>query len=284
MEALMTSAPVQQRGYAHPELLADTEWLATHLGDPQVRIIDARAPQQYAEGHIPGAVNMDGFGGGIPRAENGDMADPQEFARIAGELGIGNDATVVVYDTPSQRMGMVAWTFLYYGHHDVRILDGGVTKWLAEGRPLDTEQPQSRSATYVAKPVEAVYCSLEQAKAGVGRDDFVFWDTRSDDEYTGSDAGFRAPPRPGHIPGAAHLEWTELLDPESRTFKPAAALRGLLEAQGITPDKQVASYCNAGARGALGGFVLRVLGYDRGQAYAGSFAQWSSQPDTPVER
>jgi thiosulfate/3-mercaptopyruvate sulfurtransferase len=118
----------------------------------------------------------------------------------------------------------------------------------------------------------------------VGRDDFVFWDTRSMNEYTGDEAGFRSPPRPGHIPEAAHLEWTELLDPETRTLKPAAELQQLLEAQGITRDKQVAGYCNGGARGALGGFVLRVLGYDRGQAYAGSFAQWSSQPDTPVDR
>jgi len=181
-------------------------------------------------------------------------------------------------------MGMVAWTFLYYGHADIRILDGGVTKWLSEGRPLDMQQPDWPPVSYVARPVGAVCCSLDQAKAGVGRDEFVFWDTRSDAEYTGDEAGFRAPPRPGHIPGAAHLEWTELFDPGSRTLKPAAELRQLLESRGITPDKQVASYCNGGARGALGGFALQVLGYDRGQAYAGSFAQWSSQPDTEVDR
>jgi thiosulfate/3-mercaptopyruvate sulfurtransferase len=279
----MTS-PTADRGYARVELLAETGWLAEHLPDPRVRIVDARSANEYAAGHIPGAVHMDGFGSSIPRAENGDMGSPAEFARIVGGLGIGNDSTVVVYDTPSQRMGMVAWTFLYYGHDDVRILDGGITKWLAEGHPLDTQPPQWPAVAYVAHPVEAVYCSLEQAKSGVGRDDFVFWDTRSDGEYTGDEAGFRSPPRPGHIPGAAHLEWTELLDPVSRTLKPAADLRVLLEARGITPDKQVASYCNGGARGALGSFVLRVLGYDRGQAYAGSFAQWSSQPDTEVER
>jgi thiosulfate/3-mercaptopyruvate sulfurtransferase len=190
----------------------------------------------------------------------------------------------VVYDTPNQRMGMVAWTFLYYGLEDVRILDGGITKWQAEGRALETQLPELPPVTYVAKPIEAVYCSLDQAKAGVGRNDFVFWDTRSGDEYAGSAEGYRPPPRPGHIPGAAHLDWTELLDPDSRTLKPAAELHQLLEARGITPDKQVASYCNGGARGALGAFVLQVLGYSRAQAYAGSYQQWSSQPDTPVER
>jgi thiosulfate/3-mercaptopyruvate sulfurtransferase len=254
------------------------------MGDPRVRVVDARSSHEYAAGHIPGAVHIDGFGSGIPRAENYDMGSPEQFARLAGGLAIGNDTTVVVYDTPSQRMGMVAWTFVYYGHADVRILDGGLAKWNAEGRPLDTRPAEWPPVTYVASPVDSVYCSLEQAKAGSARDDFVFWDTRSAGEYAGEVAGFGSVPRLGRIPGAAHLDWAELLDPESRTLKPAAELRKLLETRGITPDKQVASYCNGGARGALGAFVLRVLGYDRGQAYAGSFQQWSNQPDTVVER
>jgi thiosulfate/3-mercaptopyruvate sulfurtransferase len=278
------TAPISERAYARPELLAETDWLANRLTDPSIRVVDARSREQYEAGHIASAVHIDGFGRGIPRAEDGDMGPPEEFARLAGGLGIANDSTVVVYDTPSQRMGMVAWTFLYYGHPDVRILDGGVTKWLAEGRPLDTGLPSWPPADYQATPVEAVYCSLDEAKAGVARDDFVFWDTRSEGEYTGEVAGFDSPPRPGHVPGAAHLDWAELFDPETRTLKPAPELRQLLEARGITPDKQVASYCNGGARGALGGFVLRVLGYDRGQTYAGSFAQWSRQSDTAVER
>ncbi len=276
--------PISERAYARPELLADTAWLADRMADPRIRIVDARSANEYAAGHIAGAVHMDGFGSSIPRAENGDMGSPEEFAGIAGALGIDNDTTVVVYDTPSQRMGMVAWTFLYYGHADVRILDGGVTKWLAEGRALDAEVPAWPPATYVAKPVEAVYCSLAQAKAGLGSDDFVFWDTRSEAEYAGNAAGFGSAPRLGHVPGAAHLDWAELFDPETRTLKPAAELTRLLAAKGITPDKQVASYCNGGARGALGGFVLQILGFDRGLTYAGSFQQWSNQPDTAVDR
>jgi thiosulfate/3-mercaptopyruvate sulfurtransferase len=279
------TTPISDRAYARPELLAETDWLADHVADPRIRVVDARSEKEYVAGHIAGAVHMDGFGGNIPRAENGDMGSPAEFARLVGELGIDNDTTVIVCDAPSQRMGMVAWAFLYYGHADVRILDGGVAKWRAEGRALDAQLSEWPAATYVARPVEAVYCSLEQAKAGVDRDDFVFWDTRSADEYAGdATAGFGSVPRPGHIPGAAHLEWTELLDPESRTLKPAAELRRLLEARGITPDKQVAGYCQGGARGALGALVLRVLGYDRAQTYAGSFAQWSNQSDTVVER
>ena len=250
--------PISERGYTRPELLAETAWLSDHLRDSRVRVVDARSAGEYAAGHIAGAVHIDGFGPSIPRAENGDMGAPEQFANLAGGLGIDNGTTVVVYDTPTQRMGMVAWTFLYYGHADVRILDGGVAKWLAEGRSLDAETPNTPRVAYEATPVEAIYCSLDQAKAGESRDDFVFWDTRSTDEYEGKAAGFGSVPRLGHIPGAIHLDWSRLLDPESRTLKPAADLRQLLEERGITPDKQVASYCNGGARGAFGGFVLRV--------------------------
>lgn len=274
---------IHERSYTRPELLAETRWLAEQIADPRIRVVDARSIAEYRAGHIAGAVHIDGFGN-LPRDENGDMGSPDAFSELVGGLGIGNDSTVVVYDAPSQRMGMVAWSFLYFGHADVRILDGGVAKWLSEGRPLVTDPPAHTPASYFTSPVAEVYCSLDDAKAGVDRDDFVFWDTRSPDEYAGTAGGFRVPSRPGRIPGAAHLDWTELLDPESRTLKPAVELRRLLESRGITPDKQVASYCHGGARGALGAYVLRILGYDRGQAYAGSFQQWSDQPDTAVER
>ena len=192
--------PISERAYARPELLAETGWLADRLTDPRIRVVDARGAGEYAAGHIAGAVHIDGFGN-LPRAENGDMGSPPEFARLVGGLGIDNDTTVVVYDTPTQRMGMVAWTFLYYGHADVRILDGGVAKWLAERRTLETQPPAWPTVIYVAKPMEGVYCSLEQAKAAESRDDFVFWDTRSDDEYAGKVAGFGSVPPPGAHPG-----------------------------------------------------------------------------------
>ena len=147
------------------------------MHDPNVRIVDARPPQQYAAGHIPGAVNLSGFGG-IPRAANGDMAGPEDFARVAGSLGIGNDATVVVYDAPSQMMGMVAWAFLYYGHQDVRLLDGGYHKWTQEGRPISTQAVSYPQTIFNAKPVEAIYCSLSQAKSSVRRRFFGILDPK----------------------------------------------------------------------------------------------------------
>lgn len=279
----MQPSPIAGRGYARPELLAETAWLAEQLGAPGISVVDARSANEYAAGHIPGAVHLDGFGK-LPRDARGDMGSPGEFASLAGGLGIANGSTVVVYDTPSQRMGMVAWTFRYFGHADVRILDGGLAKWLAEGRPTETTVATHSPVEYEAKAVRAVYCSLDEAKAGGGAGDMVFWDTRSAGEYSGEVAGFGAPPRLGHIPGAVHLDWNELFDAETRTLKPAGELMDLLGAKGITADKQVVSYCNGGARGALGGFVMQILGFDRGQAYPGSFQQWSNQPDTAVER
>ena len=232
---------VAERGYAHPELLVETDWLADHLTDRNVRVIDARRPKDYEIGHIPGSVNVSGFGG-IPRAENGDMADPDEFARLAGALGINNDMTVIVYDAPSQMMGTVAWAFLYYGHPDVRMLDGGLAKWSHEQRPVSTDAPAYSPTRFVPTVQEAVYCSLEQAREKVNQPDTVFWDTRTREEFEGTAPSFDASLRPGRIPGAVHLNWEELIDEDTRTLKPADELRTLLVSRGITPESEINTY------------------------------------------
>src|SRR6266536_773914 len=241
-EKFMPIIPVHQRGYTNPQLLAETDWLAERLDDPNGRVVDARPPQQYAAGHIPGAVNLSGFGG-IPREANGDMASPENFARIAGGLGIGNDVTIVVYDAPSQMMGMVAWAFLYYGHQDVRLLDGGYHKWTQEGRPVSTQAASYPETIFNAKPTEKIYCSLASAKPSHGRPKTVFWDTRSLAEYQGTSAApGEPPPRLGRIPGAIQLEWIELFDTATKTLKPAAELQTLLESKGITPECEIGTY------------------------------------------
>lgn len=280
----MHDIPVRQRGYANPQLLAETDWLAEHLDDPNVRIIDARPPQQYANGHIAGAVNLPGTNG-IPRTADGEMAGPEEFNSVASKLGISNDGTIIVYDIPNQHMGLVAWAFLYYGHHDVRLLDGGFEKWTREGRPISTQPTNYPAADFTANPVDAIYCTFSHAKASHGRPETVFWDTRTLSEYHGGAEGHgKPPPRPGHIAGAAHLDWIELIDPEAKTFKPAAELRALLESKGITPDREVNTYCGGGRRGSIGTLVLKLLGYENARSYASGFSQWSRQPDTPVEK
>jgi thiosulfate/3-mercaptopyruvate sulfurtransferase len=279
----MPIVSIHQRGYTYPELLAETDWLAEHGDDSNVRIVDARPPQQYAAGHIPGAVNLSGTNG-IPRTGDGEIAHPDEFALVAGKLGIGNDGTIVVYDTPNQYMGLVAWAFLYYGHQDVRLLDGGFEKWSREGHPISREETSYPMTTFTAKPVEKIYCSLSHAKAAHGSREAVFWDTRTLSEYHGGAEGHgKPPPRPGHIAGAAHLDWIELIDPEEKTFKPATELRALLASKGITPEREVNTYCGGGRRGSIGTIVLKMLGFNNVRSYVAGFSQWSRQPDTPVE-
>lgn len=235
----MPATRIADRGYAYPSLLVETDWLADHLNDEKIRLIDTRSAQLYEAGHIPGAVNLAAFGG-IPRAANGDMGTADEFSRLAGGLGVSVDSTVVVYDAPGAQMGMTAWAFSYYGHSAVHILDGGFEKWTSEGRPISTETGGYPAAQFGAKLVEDLYCSLEHAKTARGSSGTVFWDVRTRAEYEGSQAGNNA--RPGRVPGAVHLEWTELLDPESRTFKPAQELRELLGSRGITPESEIDCY------------------------------------------
>lgn len=232
---------VKDRGYANPQLLAETDWLAEHLTDPNVRVVDARFPNEYAKGHVPGAVNLNGFGT-LPRADDGDMASPEGFAVQAGNLGVSNDMTVVVYDAPDQRMGMVAWEFMYYGHPDVRILDGGFAKWSREERPVSSEVAEYPTVTFTPTLQNAIHCSLDRAKAAVDGPKAMLWDTRSRAEFEGTQAGYGPPVRMGRIPGAVHLEFTELFDPDSKTLKPADELHTLLASAGITPESEINTY------------------------------------------
>ncbi len=137
---------------------------------------------------------------------------------------------------------MTAWTFLYYGHPDIRYLDGGLAKWTAEGLPLSSDAPAHEPRSFVARLAGGVYCSLDQAKASVNDDGVVVWDVRSVGEFDGTKKGWNAPPRLGHLPGAIHLAYTELFDADSGTLKPAAELTTLLGAKGITPQATVVAY------------------------------------------
>jgi thiosulfate/3-mercaptopyruvate sulfurtransferase len=235
----MATTPVTERGYAHPELLAESAWLAERLGQPQLRIIDTRSQELYAQGHIPGAVSLTALGG-IPREANGDMAGPERFTDLARRLGVSADSEVVVYDAPGAQMGMAAWAFTYYGHPNVRILDGGFEKWQREGRPVSTQDFTYPEGDFEAQPIEDLYCSLDHAREVHGSAGTIFWDVRSRDEYEGKAA--RGNPREGRIPGAVHLEWTELLDPDTKTLKPAGELRSLLQSRGITPESEIDCY------------------------------------------
>ncbi|MBI4236268.1 MAG: sulfurtransferase [Chloroflexi bacterium] len=237
----MPTLPVRERGYARPDLLAETDWLAAHLGDPYVRVVDARPVDQYATGHLPGAVNL--YGMTLRSAHSPlEIPDPEEFAVLAGGLGVDAATTVVVYDATGPPAGRVAWAFLHYGHQSTRLLDGGLTKWTQEGRPVTAAVPSYLPLAFRPRPTEGLSCGLDYAKACVGRPGVVLWDVRAAGEYDGSDPRDNPPGRAGHLPGAVHLEWSSFLDPITHTLKPAADLRRLLEAKGITPEAEVVAY------------------------------------------
>ena len=234
--------PVSERGYPHSELLAEPDWLADHLSHADVRVVDARSDKDYALGHIPGAVHLDGYTLNGLRTGS-EMPEPEAFAHLVGTLGIDEHSTVVVYDAGGPpTAGMVAWAFLHYGHPDTRLLDGGLTKWTAEGRALSEDSPAHEPLTFAPRLEANVYCSLDQAKAAVDDEGVVFWDVRSVGEFEGTKKGWKAPPRLGHLPGAVHLEWAELFDSGDGTLKPADELNTLLGAKGITPQATVFAY------------------------------------------
>ena len=234
--------PIRERGYPHPELLAETDWLAGRLSDPTVRVVDARSDKDYARGHIPGAVHLDGYSIGGLRTGS-EMPEREAFAHLVGALGIDEHTKVVVYDACGPpTAGVVVWAFLYYGHPATRLLDGGLTKWTAEGLPLSNDAPAHEPRAFATRLAGDVYCSLDQAKASVDDDGVVIWDVRSVGEFEGTKKGWNAPPRLGHLPGAIHLEWAELFDSDNGTLKPAAELTTLLGAKGITPQATVVTY------------------------------------------
>jgi thiosulfate/3-mercaptopyruvate sulfurtransferase len=267
--------------YPHSELLVSAAWLAQHLHDPNMKIIDARSAKDYGEGHIPGAVLLPA---GAFRSTSGvpDACTPEEFAATAGALGVHATDTVVCYDgTGGARTW---WVFARFGHRDVRFLNGGFRQWQAGGQTTSTEALQPTPVTYdLGEVQDHLACSLSQAEAHVRANDVLFWDVRSAGEYTGADPRSNPPARAGHIPRAVNLEWTELVEASSGLLKPADEMRRLLEAKGVTPDKEIVSYCQGGGRAAHGVLVLKLLGYGRARNFDGSYGAYAVS-NAPIER
>ncbi|HRK89489.1 MAG TPA: sulfurtransferase [Anaerolineales bacterium] len=277
--------------YAHPEYLVDTEWVANHLNDPNVRIIESdEDPLLYSIGHIPGAVQVDWFST-LQHPLRRDFLTKETFEEVASKLGITNDTTVVFYGDKSNWFACYAlWLFQYYGHQNVKIMNGGRTKWEQENRPLVKEVPSYPATTYKAKTADKsirafrddVFKQMEAKKPLV--------DVRSPKEYSGELTHMPNYPqegatRGGHIPGAVSIPWAQAVNEADFTFKSAEELKALYEGRNVKPDGEIIAYCRIGERSSLTWFVLKyLLGYPTVKNYDGSWTEWGNLVDAPIEK
>ncbi len=277
--------------YAHPEVLVTTQWVADHLNDSKIRLVEVDVDTSaYDQGHIPGASGWN-WQTQLQDLIRRDLVDKATFERLLGQTGISNDLTVIVYgDNNNWFAAWAFWQLKYYGHADARILNGGRKKWLEEKRPITTEAARVTPATYRAKdPDQSIRARRDEVYAVVDRRSPAHLvDVRSNDEFTGK---VIAPPgmtetaqRGGHIPGAANIPWAQAAN-EDGTFKSADALRQLYQGKGITGTNEVIAYCRIGERSSHTWFVLKyLLGYDKVRNYDGSWTEWGNLVGAPIEK
>jgi thiosulfate/3-mercaptopyruvate sulfurtransferase len=278
------------KGYAHPETLVETAWLEENLGRPGVQAVEVDVnTKSFDEGHVPGAVGWN-WQTQLCDPVVRDVIQKDALERLLGESGIGNDTTVVLYGDNNNWFACWAfWQLTMYGHRDVRLLDGGRKKWLAEGRPLTTEPTVVAPTTYRAgEPDFSLRAFLPEVRERHASEAWALVDVRSPDEYSGK---LLSPPglpetcqRGGHIPGARSIPWGKNCR-EDGTFASAEELRRLYEAAGVTPEKGVISYCRIGERSSLSWFALKyLLGYPQVLNYDGSWTEWGNLVSAPVAR
>ena len=273
--------------YAYPDVLVDTQWLAEHLDDPDVRIVElAMSPELLENAHIPGAV----FWSIFPDLSRPDMSiklDQETIEKVLSRSGIRPETTVVAYGSDIAIGGVVFWLLILFGHHNVKVLNGGHQKWIAESRPITAEFSTFVPTQYQAKPLNLNLRVLHaEVKASLKNPDQVLLDVRTSEEYRGEVFIVKPPAgqeRAGHIPGAVHIEHTDVVNDDG-TFKSFDHLKHLYSQQGIAPDKEVFPYCAIGGRSAFIWFVLKyLLGYSNVRNYDGSWNEWSRLSDVPIE-
>ncbi|RAQ97363.1 sulfurtransferase [Thermogemmatispora tikiterensis] len=281
----------ENKGYAHPEVLVDADWVEAHLNDPKVRLIEVDVDTSaYEQGHIPGAV---GFNWQKELQDQVIRApiNKEQLEELLSRAGVSNDTTIVLYgDNNNWFAAWAFWLLTYYGHKDVRLLDGGRAKWVADRRPLTTEVPSYPRTEYRAEePHREVRALRDEVLSKLGNSHVALVDVRSPGEYKGE---LLAPPnlpqegaqRGGHIPGAKNIPWASAVR-EDGTFKSADELRAIYESQGITGDKEVIAYCRIGERSSHTWFALRyLLGYPNVRNYDGSWTEWGSLIGVPIEK
>jgi thiosulfate/3-mercaptopyruvate sulfurtransferase len=277
-------------GYAHPETLVSTDWVAQHLNDPNVRVIEVDPDTTaYAQAHIPGAVGWN-WETELQDQVRRTLAGKEQFEALCSRAGITPDTTVIVYgDNNNWFAAWALWEFKIYGHKDVRLMNGGRKKWIAEGRPTTAEVKEYPRSQYRAQePDWSLRARRDQVMQVVEKGGVNLVDVRSPDEFTGK---VIAPPglnetaqRGGHIPGATNIPWAMSCQ-EDGTFKSPDDLKALYEGRGVKSGQDTIAYCRIGERSSLTWYVLKyLLGYPNVRNYDGSWTEWGNLIDAPIEK
>jgi thiosulfate/3-mercaptopyruvate sulfurtransferase len=277
--------------YANPSAVVETSWVAEHLNDPSLVIAEVDEDTSlYAQSHVPGAITFDWWKD-LEDDLRRDVITGETFGQRLGRAGIGDDTTVVFYGDKNNWFATYAyWLFRYNGHDNVKIMNGGRAKWLAEGRPVTAEVPARPARTHrPGQPRPEIRALRDQVLAAVAGGKTALVDVRSPREYTGEIIAPDGYPqegaqRGGHIPGAANIPWASAVR-EDGTFKSVEELKALYAGRGITPDKDVIAYCRIGERSSHTWFVLtELLGYPKVKNYDGSWTEYGSIVGAPIER
>ncbi|PYP15837.1 MAG: sulfurtransferase [Gemmatimonadetes bacterium] len=292
-ETVAPVADIAARGYAHPEVLVSTQWVADHLDDPKVRLVESNEDiLLYETGHIPGAVKID-WVADLNDPLIRDYIDGQRLERLLRSKGIDDDTTIVFYGDKNNWWATYAfWVFRLFGLNNLRLMDGGRLRWAQEGRELVTAVPRYRegSVTVSDRDDSRSRAFRDQVLEHVrGGNSLV--DVRSPEEYRGERLHMPEYPnegalRGGHIPGARSIPWGRAVNPETHTFRPASELRTIYqEENGLTPGEEVIAYCRIGERSSHTWFALTyLLGFDRVRNYDGSWTEWGNLVRSPVEK
>ncbi len=289
----------QERG----RFLVETEWLAEHLHDDNIRLVDLRgyvrtvmragvqdaeyvgARDEYEQGHIPGAIYVDWSQDIVDPDDDveAQIAPPARFAELMGRLGIGDQHLVVAYDAhpASQFATRFWWALYYYGHQQVVVLNGGLPKWLREDRPMTTAIPTYDPATFTPVTHPELRATAQDVLHAINQDGTLLLDARDRGQYTGEVV--RGQGRAGHIPGALNIPREELIDPQTGMFRSNEELTTIFSQAGVAPDQYVVAYCNGGVAATTVLFSLAMLGYPRLTNYDGSWNEWGKRADLPTE-
>jgi thiosulfate/3-mercaptopyruvate sulfurtransferase len=269
--------------YARPDMLVTTEWLASHLNEPGIRIVDMRrAAADYEARHVPNAVHLANDEIRDADAPPTFLPTQADFEVLMGRLGIGNTTRVIAYD---ERGGIYAarlwWILNHFGHSNVALLDGGWLKWTAEQRPTTPDVAKPPVASFRAVPNARWVATADDVKSAIGARGIKILDARTQAEIEGKDRrGIR---RGGYIPSSTPLYWEDLLDPTTKAFKPAAELERIFKERSLDPSDEIITYCQVGMRASVDLFALHLMGYDKLRNYYGSWEEWGNRDDTPIE-